>query len=535
MDHPKLCSICAEKLRNHYHNQLYYRENKIHSIISIGKNIDDADENESFMILLDCAMLLNIIKKILHGTSQEFVLSGRNLEYTMDFETSYIYGALYLNYLFRKGKMGYLFNRIYGNIKHILKEKLISHTEKSLFVDIFNYNEQTVSDELINLEHICPQSHNTCGIRRLGDDIAEMAKCLHDIDPFNMIYINQVENLSRGNFKYDDDPNRKNTPYFKIEKNDCKPFGKIDDIVCNKHHIAVCCEGSAQKRQKYPAQKRQKGGIIKIYLPLGMPPYVFPDNQYARAMIGVRTIYSNIVYSYDVNLSNMYNWATTKNTDIDEDTITKIKNFVKNYNNVITSITGIEYEYFTPDNIDKLFHNKNTPHIEIKSQIENTYKFHWTQVLFERKDPSIIYRKRRFDEMRDLLKDLAIVLKDKDYATQQSKLEESIKGFVSLYDVVINVQGTKYAPIIPRVSQDMGGTTHLFRILEEVIKKILMFVYSQYVWESEHSERKRRREYEEYNGGSIVMYDKYGYNKNNYFKICNASSIKQTGYDRRNY
>lgn len=173
-----------------------------------------------------------------------------------------------------------------------------------------------------NIEHVTPQSMFECQRK------SSLSNCFHVIDPFNMLYMDEKVNNKRANF----------------------PYGTINR----------CIQSLANNTKEPPVTP-----IVEFHqcvLPKDLK-VVEPLSNVGKFIIGSRLLYKRIVYKGLDNLPNNYernvlegaefedilNW--TYNIQLSE---IEIKSIVT-YNNLLSDKWNIQYNFFNPIEIKRIF------------------------------------------------------------------------------------------------------------------------------------------------------------------------------------
>ena len=173
-----------------------------------------------------------------------------------------------------------------------------------------------------NIEHVTPQSMYECQRK------SSLSNCFHVIDPFNMLYLDEKVNNKRANY----------------------PYGTINR----------CAQSLAKNTQELPTTP-----IVEFHQCVAPKDLkiVEPLSNIGKFIVGTRLLYKKIVYrglensskdperitNGNMEFEDIFNW--TNNIQLSE---AEIKSIVA-YNKLLYDKWNIQYNYFSPNEIRKLF------------------------------------------------------------------------------------------------------------------------------------------------------------------------------------
>lgn len=343
----EICKICVNNLKKYYRQALFERINLFH--INLVKRIDICKN-------LDNDSIAFIIK---------FFASIYQLHYTEE-DINMMCGV----FLLLK-----IHNIVEYKVIDYIKKNIEYHSDGNI-IDMYNYPEEYSRDSnILNIEHLSPRNFNS-NVKCIPDNTF-LPRCFYVFDPFNLIYVHHVENKFRQAtyFKDMNHPEIKKYQsqfdvdnYIDIHRNNCinKSKGRIER---DRQYASIedmskkCPKSPTNDWVNYPVSY---GGYLRKYYSndSGMYDFIYPMNEYTRALIGTRCLYMHITYDLGcVDTATAYTWI--HNLNIQEDKKNELNDDIHKLNQQITIFTGLNYSLFDLDIIDKIYESPSHQHINV--------------------------------------------------------------------------------------------------------------------------------------------------------------------------
>jgi hypothetical protein len=317
--HNFLCQVCSNNLRNYY--QTYY--NKIY-----GKYHNDIVTELLYWNCVyndgrtdGCKFKIYEFDKFLECISKIYSLNQK--------DWSLIDGLAALS------EMTYNIN-VDRDQKKIIKNPrhLIYHIVKNKIPKVNFFDENLRYRQTDNIEHILPQSFNQC--QTSLSSIEHFSNCLHISDPFNMLQMDPKTNNARQIYPY--------------ASNTYCHYGVQNSLIISN------LSGYQTSRLHKCKTTTDNNFVIE------------PLHNIGKFMIGSRLLYNYIVYGTtlsDTEINDIIQWTTNHHLQPDE--IDKIVS----YNQQLSDIFGVDYSFFNPNEINKLFNNQQ--HVQPERQLEISF------------------------------------------------------------------------------------------------------------------------------------------------------------------
>lgn len=429
-----ICQECSNNLKNYYHN--YY--NKIY-----GKYHNDIviELLYWFCIYNDgrtdgCNFKISELDKFLECISKIYSFQQK--------DWSYLDGLAALS------EMTYDIN-IEKSSRKIIKtpRHLIYNIVKNNIPKVNFFDEKLTYRQTDNIEHILPQSFKQCNSSLA--DIEHFSNCFHITDPFNMLFMDPKTNNARQIYPY------------------------ASNAYCHygvKNSLIISNLLGYQTSKLHQCKTKDDNNFV-----------VEPIHNISKFIIGSRLLYNFIVYGTsltDSEVNDIIQWTSYNSLQHDE--IDKIIS----YNQQLSDIFGLDYSFFNPKEIKKLF-DKNHQHIQLERYVNITFT-------------------KTFYPMSLLINQLNLLLDNKNNSFDE--IVKTIEQFYVTHNVQTNFSSSLFQPLEKKNNRNKQVISAILFLASTTTPKQRVF----------HDSQKLNIVRLQQTGGYYEKYLKY---KNKYIKLKN--------------